>query len=1065
MSEVLGVALSRQLQEKLYDKRKTAALEIERLVREALVVNNTTKVDRIIRAIVGDFAYSTLPNARNGGLIALAAVAIALGVEELALRLDVLVPPILSCFSDPDTRVRYYACESMYNVGKVARRHILRFFNEILDALSRLVADTDPSVKNGAELLDRLVKDIVCEYASYYSQQHLDQQQQLPSARNTRPPSEPAFPAAPGSLSLLPEMLPTTFNFPRFIPLLSERIKTLNPFTRMYLIQWITTLDSIPYLELVAYLPEFLDGLFNYLSDPNLDVRTAALNLLGEFLKEIHDVVQVQKEQGVLNVIGKRSISATPSFSGIVDLNTRNRANSSSSSNSSISSASKHSGDEDESSAQRKAASVISAPTAGVLNPLPHPYQLSSQEHDDDAMRRPASTLSLTSSFFVDTSKPSKSNATAVLTQSTSTSSIMSNKQSPNTKTLTQHPIKSSTSTAAPLFQPSSYQNGANVVLDIGKIVFILTPHVSSTDEETQATALRWIHQLLALVQRVMIPFTPELVAAILPCLAHRVTPIRNIAAEANAALFKLVAEFGVVLGHGAGVLYLGSEGGGAAGGGSPGVDVGGGFEVKSAVDALTKQFQDESEETRVASMEWLAMLHKKAPKKVIDSDDVTFQALLRLLSDTSEEVVKKDLQLLAQISMTSDDDYFTRFLLNLLDLFSSNKRLLESRGSLIIRHLCLSLNPERMFRVFAEILEREEDLEFASLMIQTLNIILVTAPELSDLRRRLKNLDSRDGLLLFAVLYRSWCHNPVSTFCLCLLSQAYEHASTLLQTFADLEITVQFLIQVDKLVQLIESPVFTYLRLQLLEPERYPFLYKALYGILMLLPQSSAFATLRNRLNSVGNMVMLYGLAPGSVGAAVGSGVGASAPLPGSAKKLKPQSEPLGLKWSELLVHFRNVQNRHERSRRTGARSNSATSSKRRANTLSTNVTSSGQSNRLSRSISMGASMSVNESAAGSNVSTAMIETETDLTPNASGRPLTPQMNDASMGKQSNDAAFYQMSLQSGAGASGLDPSGVSRRRGSGGAASDPPALSGTAGSNTVKTKKPVWSLGGSKR
>ncbi|KAG2351539.1 vacuolar protein 14 C-terminal Fig4p binding-domain-containing protein [Suillus spraguei] len=43
----------------------------------------------------------------------------------------------------------------------------------------------------------------------------------------------------------------------------------------------------------------------------------------------------------------------------------------------------------------------------------------------------------------------------------------------------------------------------------------------------------------------------------------------------------------------------------------------------------------------------------------------------------------------------------------------------------------------------------------------------------------------------------------------------------------ADLEITVPLLIQVDKLVQLIESPVFTYLRLQLLEPERYPYFYK----------------------------------------------------------------------------------------------------------------------------------------------------------------------------------------------------------------------------------------------
>src|SRR3981189_792752 len=41
-------------------------------------------------------------------------------------------------------------------------------------------------------------------------------------------------------------------------------------------------------------------------------------------------------------------------------------------------------------------------------------------------------------------------------------------------------------------------------------------------------------------------------------------------------------------------------------------------------------------------------------------------------------------------------------------------------------------------------------------------------------------------------------------------------------------------------------------LRLQLLEPDKYPHLFKCLYGILMLLPQSSAFATLRNRLHSI---------------------------------------------------------------------------------------------------------------------------------------------------------------------------------------------------------------------
>lgn len=50
-----------------------------------------------------------------------------------------------------------------------------------------------------------------------------------------------------------------------------------------------------------------------------------------------------------------------------------------------------------------------------------------------------------------------------------------------------------------------------------------------------------------------------------------------------------------------------------------------------------------------------------------------------------------------------------------------------------------------------------------------------------------------------------------------------------------------------------------TDLRLQLLEPEKYPYLYKCLFGLLMLLPQSSAFAALKNRLNSVSSIGFLH--------------------------------------------------------------------------------------------------------------------------------------------------------------------------------------------------------------
>uniref|UniRef100_A0ACB8EBM4 PtdIns(3,5)P(2) sythesis regulation factor n=2 Tax=Sphaerodactylus townsendi TaxID=933632 RepID=A0ACB8EBM4_9SAUR len=153
-----------------------------------------------------------------------------------------------------------------------------------------------------------------------------------------------------------------------------------------------------------------------------------------------------------------------------------------------------------------------------------------------------------------------------------------------------------------------------------------------------------------------------------------------------------------------------------------------------------------------------------------------------------------------------------------------------------------------------ADILLREEDLKFASTMVHTLNTILLTSSELFQLRNQLNDLKTLESRNLFCCLYRSWCHNPVTTVSLCFLTQNYKHAYDLIQKFGDLEVTVDFLIEIDKLVQLIECPIFTYLRLQLLDVKNNPYLIKALYGLLMLLPQSSAFQLLSHRLQCVPN-------------------------------------------------------------------------------------------------------------------------------------------------------------------------------------------------------------------
>jgi vacuole morphology and inheritance protein 14 len=98
-----------------------------------------------------------------------------------------------------------------------------------------------------------------------------------------------------------------------------------------------------------------------------------------------------------------------------------------------------------------------------------------------------------------------------------------------------------------------------------------------------------------------------------------------------------------------------------------------------------------------------------------------------------------------------------------------------------------------------------------------------------------------------------------------------------------------------------------------LLEPDRYPFLYRALYAYLMLLPQSTAFSSLRGRLsavNALGYQHVLPRTSPASTSSTTANG-----PTPSVLRPRKPDDG--GIKWTDLLAHFRTVQTKHERARK----------------------------------------------------------------------------------------------------------------------------------------------------
>jgi vacuole morphology and inheritance protein 14 len=353
---------------------------------------------------------------------------------------------------------------------------------------------------------------------------------------------------------------------------------------------------------------------------------------------------------------------------------------------------------------------------------------------------------------------------------------------------------------------------------------------------------------------------------AVLPCLAYDTDARRNIketATAVNFTLMKLIAVHGDESSARVNQIVNASTNQ---------------LDLPSVVDVLTQFIMHNSIQTKVAVLKWIHDLYTKLPDEMINHIDVLFPALQHTLSDEADQVVQQCLVVIAEVISSpvakrsspvnsegatgkhtgcDTNPYYNKFLISLLQSFNTEKRLLDERGSFIIRQLCVLLNAEDIYRNLAHILLKEPNLKFARLMVEHLNMILLTSSELFEMRSRLKELNTEESCSLFCCLYETWSYNPVATVALCLLTQSYGHVCDLIRLFGNLEVTVDFLMEIDKLVQLIESPIFAYLRLDLLQVPCDKNLIRALYGLLMLLPQTDAFQTLKSRLSCIPSLHM----------------------------------------------------------------------------------------------------------------------------------------------------------------------------------------------------------------
>jgi len=164
----ISAAVLVSLAHKRYERRRLAAMEIEKVVR-SLVQQGDEQLERV-RAILlllsDDYVRSTSEDARKGGVVALAASAIGLkkapdtNVIAHECR-DLILASVVHACQDHSQRVRYYATESLFNVIKVIPSLAVQHFFILFEILRSLYADVDVDVKSGAELLDKKLKEVI----------------------------------------------------------------------------------------------------------------------------------------------------------------------------------------------------------------------------------------------------------------------------------------------------------------------------------------------------------------------------------------------------------------------------------------------------------------------------------------------------------------------------------------------------------------------------------------------------------------------------------------------------------------------------------------------------------------------------------------------------------------------------------------------------------------------------------------------------------------------------------------------------------------------------------------
>ena len=266
LAELIGSSTYSGLCDSFEDKRLNTATDFENFVhrkqREAHE-SSSWWLKECIRAISNELITSNVIHHRAGGILALTSIVLGMKDDYLDEVLGSALKICLKLFDDPEARVRYYACEGVFNILKVVRGRCLPYFTYVFDGLCKLTTDPDHENRHITPIMDRILKEIITE--NY-----------------------------PSSL-------------PNVLSVIEAHLVYPNPFVKQVCIGWISLLRKLGPSLVANRLAYILPSLLSQLSGDNTvgrrDLAVQAFALLDSFLVDIAGSELVLEEPAMRQVV------------------------------------------------------------------------------------------------------------------------------------------------------------------------------------------------------------------------------------------------------------------------------------------------------------------------------------------------------------------------------------------------------------------------------------------------------------------------------------------------------------------------------------------------------------------------------------------------------------------------------------------------------------------------------------------------------------------------------------------------------------------------------------------